>query len=225
MRSVRAVRRCAIGLSRTGCRRATPRHRRDEVRVRFERLEAAAGREIPCSDRLVVRGGDEKLAGRVEDESADPVVVWVRNEVSAGVEAGRESNARPTSVFRHWPLTASQILIVLSREPVAANKPTALASTDRPLGTYAGRVRFAAPSWTLERTHSDACQFPNCWVRRHRREDCRLDDMLVPSQLCLRVALGEVPYPRSLQVQSVSFARLLHREKLGTWSTEQLMSC
>lgn len=94
----RPVRPCD-GPVRPRCSRgggSPPRHAGDEVGVRFERLDAPSRDEVPCSDCLVVGGGEEKFAGGVEDEGADPVVVYGRPE-SAGNEdeAMREAYGRP----------------------------------------------------------------------------------------------------------------------------------
>lgn len=43
--------------------------------VRFYRFRASAVCKVPYLDGLVVRGGEEVFARRVEDERADPVIV------------------------------------------------------------------------------------------------------------------------------------------------------
>lgn len=43
--------------------------------VRFYRFRASTVCKVPYLDGLVVRGGEEVFARRVEDERADPVIV------------------------------------------------------------------------------------------------------------------------------------------------------
>lgn len=52
-----------------------PGHARDKMTVRFYRFRASAVCKVPYLDGLVVRGGEEVFARRVEDERADPVIV------------------------------------------------------------------------------------------------------------------------------------------------------
>lgn len=84
-----AVRRRAVGLA-AGSWRSAPSHGRDEVLVRLEDLEAAARREVPGPNRLVVRRREEELARRVEDERSDPVIVCERQAASAPEQRARE---------------------------------------------------------------------------------------------------------------------------------------
>lgn len=84
-----AVGRRAVGLA-AGSRRSAPRHGRDEVLVRLEDLEAAARREVPGPDRLVVGRREEELARGVEDERPDPVIVCERRAASAPTRRARE---------------------------------------------------------------------------------------------------------------------------------------
>jgi hypothetical protein len=53
------------------------------VTVSLDDFGTAARDEVPDADGLVVRGGEEELAGGVEEEGADPVVV-------AGLSRGGE---------------------------------------------------------------------------------------------------------------------------------------
>lgn len=71
------TRRIAIHLFYTPARAdgPAPGHGRDKMTVRFYRFRASAVCEVPYLDGLVVRGGEEVFAGRVEDECADPVIV------------------------------------------------------------------------------------------------------------------------------------------------------
>ena len=48
--------------------------------VRLERAMAAFGLDGPDLDRLVVRGGEQQEASRVEHQAADPVVVSDQSE-------------------------------------------------------------------------------------------------------------------------------------------------
>ena len=91
---VRAVGSCDRAVRACGTRsgRPTPFHAGDEMAVRIERLDAPPCQEVPRPDRLVVRCGEEELAGRVEDERADPIVVW----------GGCGTSARFNRGWRHY---------------------------------------------------------------------------------------------------------------------------
>lgn len=116
---------CAVRHSVRRCTRrrcSTPRHARDEMRVGFERFDAATGGEVPCSDRLVVRGGKEEFARGVEDESANPVVVCGRearqrrffSEAKWRGTHGQSARARLVELAAQVPQSAHQSLQALS---------------------------------------------------------------------------------------------------------------
>lgn len=199
------------------------------MRVRLERLEAAARLEIPRSYRLVVRCREEKFAGRVEHEGSDPVVVC---RTSVGAKASEDTHVQSGQrQYGDWAHEAEETHESMQTQPACGvpDLDRLVSRSRRDKAAYWTRLVVPRCKRLLDGqicqphprpTHCDPSKLPDGGVRDVWCKHRNLDDVVVPPQVRLGLARQGVPDPCRLCRLSAQQQERGNR----TWSFEQLTS-
>lgn len=94
----------------------------------FDLANTSSGFELPNAHRVIIGRGEKIFAIWMENKGSNPVIVTdLRRLLTA--KHRMTIDTQLTRVCKHWPRSASQIFIVLSREAVAAYEMFALSGT------------------------------------------------------------------------------------------------